>query len=132
MFRDYGLKMSIRIFAAIALAVFTASCAYQLAFSIRKHPDQEGVYLLDYTSWEKMLDKYGRGAENIRNQYSQYEWKAMTPSEAKAIWQKAREEATLRYFESDGVIPAECKHGITFISSGEYEGGSGTTTFRCK
>jgi hypothetical protein len=116
------------VLAVIAVAICSASCAHQLTFQVQKHPNREGVYLLYYTSWGELLDKYGRGEENVRN-----DSRAVAPGEAEAIWQKAYGEAAIRYLESNGVIPGECKNnGVVIISSGQYENGSGSTAFRCK
>jgi hypothetical protein len=113
--------------AIAALALLFASCARELRVNVMEHPNREAIYLAYYRPWTKMLHKYGVGVDAVRE-----EIKAANYESVDEIWDKAFEEAVVRYLEANHLIPKECKSGIMVVSSGQDEGGGGTTAFRCK
>lgn len=123
--RQYKLH---QIIIPVAIATL-CSCVlpFTLKATVHVQPNQVGVYELSYHPWDKMLNEYGRGLERVRE-----EIKNVPKDQIMIIWDRAHTEAAVRYVEERGLAPSECLNGIQGISSHQYEGGWGSTGFRCK
>lgn len=123
--RQYNLR-PILITVAIA-ALCSCALPFKLKASVHAQSNQVGVFELSYHSWDKMLNEYGRGVESVRA-----EIKKVPKDQISIIWDRAYTEAAVHYVEVKGLVPSECSNGIQGIRSRQYEGGWGSTDFRCK
>ncbi len=89
------------------------------------HPNYDGVYIVRYMR-HQVINTYGPGVESVREAIRK------NPDNWRALWDEAAAVSATRYMEDNGLIPSECQNGIEVISSGAYEGGGGSTSFRCK
>ena len=74
-----------------------------------------------------MINEYGPGVENVRSKLNPPKYERVTE-----IWNEAFEQAVTKYLKDNNLVPEECTAGIIVVSSGQDEGGGGTTEFRCK
>jgi hypothetical protein len=113
----------VRSVVAAVLLVAGTGCAHTLTANVRPY---DGNYQLTYHPWENLLDEFGRGADRVRDEVRR------APKEQIAtIWKRAYSEAALNYLRSRSLIPPECGGKVVMGISRQFEGGGGSTDFKC-
>jgi hypothetical protein len=109
----------------VVLAAMNSSCAYELRGSVK--PESPDSFIVYYHPWDRLIDEYGPGTENVRAKL-----KADGYANAKQVWADAIEEAIPQFLEAKNMTPLQCKSGVVVVRSGEAEGGNGWARFRCR
>jgi hypothetical protein len=123
-----SIPRRIAIAAVLGMAWLFPSCSHALRGTVQRESSGSALaFIVFYTSWERLLNDYGPGVDEVRARLKDTGY-----VDAEATWDKAFEESVPRFLRATQLVPAECGGETTVYQSEEAEGGGGWARFRCE